>query len=190
MNKKIAPGHARPLCAWRLMRRLCAPVLFGMIARSCSPTRSSGAGDSFGEGFQHFLFTDAAASDFYRPMQRLSYLVDYAAFFLLAGRLSSGQHSLARGGGGGAVLFRGRVARASAEWNRRGEHGWRFSPRSSGWCIRCKARRSLTFPGARIRWRRRLVYSRSSLACACCGRRERANGCSDLARAFVCSRAR
>ncbi len=34
------------------------------------------------EGFQHFLFTDAAASDFYRPLQRLSYTVDYAAFFL------------------------------------------------------------------------------------------------------------
>ena len=34
-----------------------------------------------GEGFQHFLFTDAAASAFYRPLQRLSYTVDYAAFF-------------------------------------------------------------------------------------------------------------
>jgi tetratricopeptide (TPR) repeat protein len=34
------------------------------------------------EGFQHFLFTDAAASDFYRPLQRLSYTLDYAAFFL------------------------------------------------------------------------------------------------------------
>ena len=32
------------------------------------------------EGFQHFLFTDAAASDFYRPIQRLSYTFDYAAF--------------------------------------------------------------------------------------------------------------
>ncbi len=35
-----------------------------------------------GEGFQHFLFTDAAASDFYRPLQRLSYTFDYAVFFL------------------------------------------------------------------------------------------------------------
>ena len=35
-----------------------------------------------GAGFQHFLFTDAAASDFYRPLQRLSYTLDYAAFFL------------------------------------------------------------------------------------------------------------
>ena len=34
------------------------------------------------EGFQHFLFTDAAASDFYRPLQRLSYTLDYAAFFV------------------------------------------------------------------------------------------------------------
>jgi tetratricopeptide (TPR) repeat protein len=34
------------------------------------------------EGFQHFLFTDATASDFYRPLQRLSYTLDYAVFFL------------------------------------------------------------------------------------------------------------
>ncbi len=32
------------------------------------------------EGFQHFLFTDATASDFYRPIQRLTYTFDYAAF--------------------------------------------------------------------------------------------------------------
>ena len=32
------------------------------------------------ESFQHFLFTDATASDFYRPIQRLTYLLDYAAF--------------------------------------------------------------------------------------------------------------
>ena len=32
------------------------------------------------EGFQHFLFVDAAASDFYRPLQRLTYTVEYAAF--------------------------------------------------------------------------------------------------------------
>lgn len=32
------------------------------------------------EGFQHFLFTDAAASGFYRPIQRLTYTLDYAAF--------------------------------------------------------------------------------------------------------------
>ena len=32
------------------------------------------------EGFQHFLFTDATPSDFYRPIQRLTYLADYAAF--------------------------------------------------------------------------------------------------------------
>ncbi|MDQ3198894.1 MAG: tetratricopeptide repeat protein [Verrucomicrobiota bacterium] len=34
-----------------------------------------------GEGFAHFLFTDATASDFYRPIQRLTYTLDYAAFF-------------------------------------------------------------------------------------------------------------
>ena len=32
------------------------------------------------EGFQHFLFTDATASDFYRPMQRLTYTIEYWAF--------------------------------------------------------------------------------------------------------------
>jgi len=32
------------------------------------------------EGFQHFLFTDATASNFYRPIQRTTYTLDYAAF--------------------------------------------------------------------------------------------------------------
>ena len=32
------------------------------------------------EAFQHFLFVDATPSDFYRPIQRLTYLGDYAAF--------------------------------------------------------------------------------------------------------------
>lgn len=32
------------------------------------------------EGFRHFLFTDATASDFYRPLQRLTYIWDYAWF--------------------------------------------------------------------------------------------------------------
>jgi len=31
------------------------------------------------EGFNHFLFVDATASDFYRPIQRLTYTIDYAA---------------------------------------------------------------------------------------------------------------
>lgn len=31
------------------------------------------------EGFNHFLFIDATASDFYRPLQRLTYTADYAA---------------------------------------------------------------------------------------------------------------
>src|SRR6185295_8845735 len=31
------------------------------------------------EGFQHFLFTDATPSDFYRPMQRLTYTLEYCA---------------------------------------------------------------------------------------------------------------
>ena len=33
-----------------------------------------------GEGFNHFLFVDATASDFYRPLQRLTYTLEYAAF--------------------------------------------------------------------------------------------------------------
>ena len=32
------------------------------------------------EGFNHFLFVDATASDFYRPIQRLTYTIDYTAF--------------------------------------------------------------------------------------------------------------
>jgi protein O-mannosyl-transferase len=32
------------------------------------------------EGFQHFLFTDATVSNFYRPLQRLSYTAEYIAF--------------------------------------------------------------------------------------------------------------
>jgi tetratricopeptide (TPR) repeat protein len=32
------------------------------------------------EAFNHFLFVDATTSDFYRPLQRLSYALDYAAF--------------------------------------------------------------------------------------------------------------
>src|SRR5438876_4017789 len=32
------------------------------------------------EGFNHFLFVDATVSDFYRPIQRLIYTIDYAAF--------------------------------------------------------------------------------------------------------------
>ncbi|MEO7724246.1 MAG: hypothetical protein ABIU29_06100 [Chthoniobacterales bacterium] len=35
-----------------------------------------------GEGFAHFLFPDAANSDFYRPLQRFSYTLDYAGFFI------------------------------------------------------------------------------------------------------------
>lgn len=32
------------------------------------------------EGFNHFLFVDATASDFYRPFQRLTYTLEYTAF--------------------------------------------------------------------------------------------------------------
>ena len=34
------------------------------------------------EGFRHFLFLDATASDFYRPMQRLSFVADYQIYGL------------------------------------------------------------------------------------------------------------
>src|SRR2546430_14907134 len=37
------------------------------------------------EGFNHFLFVDATASDSYRPIQRLSSTIDYAAFAFRAG---------------------------------------------------------------------------------------------------------
>src|SRR5438132_2377320 len=32
------------------------------------------------EGFQHFLFVDATPSNFYRPLQRLTYTLEYWAF--------------------------------------------------------------------------------------------------------------
>src|SRR5437763_12126672 len=32
------------------------------------------------EGLQHFLFTDATASNFYRPLQRLTYTIEYILF--------------------------------------------------------------------------------------------------------------
>src|SRR5437867_6429530 len=32
------------------------------------------------EGFNHFLFVDATASDFYRPLQRVTLTFEYAAF--------------------------------------------------------------------------------------------------------------
>src|SRR3954463_9276942 len=32
------------------------------------------------EGFNHFLFVDATVSDFYRPIQRLTYTLEYTAF--------------------------------------------------------------------------------------------------------------
>jgi protein O-mannosyl-transferase len=38
-----------------------------------------------GEGFNHFLFVDATASDFYRPFQRLTYTLEYAAFIFRPG---------------------------------------------------------------------------------------------------------
>src|SRR5438874_7347112 len=32
------------------------------------------------EGFNHFLFADATPSDFYRPLQRVTYTLEYVAF--------------------------------------------------------------------------------------------------------------
>ena len=37
------------------------------------------------EAFNHFLFVDATASNFYRPLQRLTYTLDYAAFAFRSG---------------------------------------------------------------------------------------------------------
>src|SRR6266699_2207472 len=56
------------------------------------------------EGFNHFLFVDATASDFYRPIQRITYTLEYAAFALRPGPYhltSDVWHSLAAV----AVLF-------------------------------------------------------------------------------------
>lgn len=38
------------------------------------------SGTLLGESFRHFLFLDATASNFYRPMQRLSFIADYRWF--------------------------------------------------------------------------------------------------------------
>src|SRR4029077_13262602 len=32
------------------------------------------------EGFNHYLFVDATPSDFYRPLQRITYAIEYALF--------------------------------------------------------------------------------------------------------------
>ncbi|MDB6146580.1 MAG: Tetratricopeptide repeat protein, partial [Spartobacteria bacterium] len=37
------------------------------------------------EGFNHYLFVDATASDFYRPLQRLTYTIEYALFTVRPG---------------------------------------------------------------------------------------------------------
>lgn len=64
------------------------------------------------EGFRHFLFTDATASDFYRPLQRLSYTIDYALY----GQKPWGYHLtnllLHAGAAGALFLFLKRIASA------------------------------------------------------------------------------
>ena len=50
------------------------------------------------EGFNHYLFVDATPSDFYRPIQRLTYTVDYAMFAFSPGPYHVGSilwHALA-----------------------------------------------------------------------------------------------
>src|SRR5205807_574367 len=50
------------------------------------------------EGFNHYLFVDATPSDFYRPIQRLTYTVDYAVFAFSPGPYHVGSilwHALA-----------------------------------------------------------------------------------------------
>ena len=125
-----------------------------------------------GEGFTHFLFTDASASDFYRPLQRLSYTLDYAVFFLspmgyhLVSILWHAAAAIA------LFLFRGGISRDLQDGNRCAGFGSRSWRRWSGRCIRCRARPSSTSPVAPIRWRRHLVSLRSSWRCACSGREE------------------
>ena len=90
---------SRPAGWWARRRRVVAPFLLvaAALATYAPALRNGFVWDDqalvlrdplirswrlIWEGFQHFLFTDAAASDFYRPLQRVSYTVDYAAFFV------------------------------------------------------------------------------------------------------------
>jgi protein O-mannosyl-transferase len=96
-NLHIAPE--RPVASWGRGRTIFPPVLLLVAALlSYAPALRNGfvwddqalvlrdplirSWRLIWEGFQHFLFTDAAASNFYRPLQRLSYTLDYAAFFV------------------------------------------------------------------------------------------------------------
>src|SRR5438876_8833124 len=97
------------------------------------------------EGFNHFLFVDATASDFYRPIQRLSYTIDYAAFASRPGPYhltSVVWHSLAAV----ALLFFAEEFLLSFGIERRRSGFIALGPPWSGRFIRCKARQSSTCP--------------------------------------------
>ena len=131
-----------------------------------------------GEGFTHFLFTDAAASDFYRPLQRLSYTLDYAAFFLSP----MGYHlvSLLWHAAAAVALFFFAEEFLARCWNGSAAPELGRIWRGAGLGVASGAER-----GGRLRFRPgrsagggALVFSVSISACACCARRE--TGAGDL----------
>ncbi len=128
------------------------------------------------EGFRHFLFTDATSSNFYRPVQRLTYTFDYALYAFQPG----GYHltSIILHAAAAVALFflvQKLIARAGVRTPRKttSSHG---SRRWRGRCIRCIRRRSATSPDGRMcsrlcsdsagcisafgRWRKNRVPSR------------------------------
>lgn len=95
-NLPIAPS--RPDHSRRWIRNAFAPLLLllAVLATYAPALRNHFVWDDqalilrdplirswrlIGESFAHFLFTDAGGSNFYRPLQRLSYTLDYAIWF-------------------------------------------------------------------------------------------------------------
>ncbi len=84
MTKRIAP----PLLLWLALIVYAPALRAGFVWDDRALVLSDPLIRSWrlaGEGFQHFLFVDAGGSDFYRPLQRLTYLLDYAAFVFAPG---------------------------------------------------------------------------------------------------------
>jgi tetratricopeptide (TPR) repeat protein len=77
-------------------RTFAALLIFGSVAAVYAPALRNGfvwddtalvlrdplirSSQLISEGFNHFLFVDATPSDFYRPIQRLTYTFEYVAF--------------------------------------------------------------------------------------------------------------
>jgi tetratricopeptide (TPR) repeat protein len=75
------------------------------------------------EAFQHFLFLDATPSDFYRPIQRLTYLADYSAFVFKP----AGYHFT-------SILCHIGAAFAFLLLSHELLHGWNVEERKRRWC--------------------------------------------------------